>query len=58
MVVGNSKMRLKGKSTKATKIVKASSVVNTSSVENKEKATMEEKKPNPKADGALIGRKP
>ena len=31
--------------------------MNTSSAENKEKETMEEKKPDPKEDGALIGRK-
>ena len=57
MVVGSSKATPKGKSTKANKTVKASSVTNTSSVENKEKTTMEENKPNPKVDGALIGRK-
>ena len=57
MVVGNFKVTPKGKSTKYTKRVKASSVANTSSVENKDKETMEEKKPNLKADGTLIGRK-
>ena len=31
--------------------------MNTLSVENKEKTTMEENKPTPEADGALIGRK-
>ena len=57
MVVGNLKATPKGKSTKATKAVKASSVTNTSNVEEKEKTTMEEKRPNPREDGALIGRK-
>ena len=57
VLVGNSKTTPKGKSTKAIKIVKASSVANTSNVEYKEKKTMEEKRPNPRADGALIGRK-
>ena len=57
MVVHNSKETPKGKSAKDTKIVKASSVANTSNVEDKKKTTMEEKKPNPRADGALIGRK-
>jgi hypothetical protein len=47
----------KAKNVKTTKTIKASNVTNTSSVENKEKTTMEEKRPNPKADGALIGRK-
>ena len=41
---------------KTTKIVKTSSVANTSSMESKEKTTEEEKRPNPKADMALIGR--
>ena len=57
LLVGNSKVTLKGKSTKATKAVKAFSVANTSNVENKEKTTMEGKRPNPRADGTLIGRK-
>jgi len=47
----------KGKSIKATKKFKASSVTNTSNVEDKERTTMEERKPNPRADGMLIGRK-
>ena len=57
MVVGNSKVTPKGKSAKAIKIVKASSVANTYNVEDKEKTTTEEKRPNPRADGALIGGK-
>ena len=57
VVVGNLKVTPKGKSTKATKMVKASSVTNTCSVEDKDKITMEEKRPNPGADGDLIGRK-
>ena len=55
VVVGNSKATLKGKHTKATKTVKASSVTNTSNVEGKEKTPMEEKRPNTRVDGALIG---
>ena len=57
VLVSNSKVTLKGKSIKATKTFKASSVTNNSNIEDKERTTMEEKKPNPKADGMLIGRK-
>ena len=57
MIVGNSKATPKVKNVKTTKTVKASSVANTSSVERKEKKTVEEKRPNPRVDGALIGRK-
>jgi hypothetical protein len=57
VIVGNSKVTPKVKNVKTTKIVKASSVTNTSSVENKEKTNGEEKRPNPREDGALIGRK-
>ena len=57
VVVGNSKSTLKGKSAKAIKTIKALSVANTSNVEDNEKTTMEEKRPNPRANGALIGRK-
>ena len=57
VLVGNSKVTPKGKSIKATKTFKASSVTNTSNVEDKKRKTMEEKKPNPRADGMLIGRK-
>ena len=55
--VGNSKVKPKGKNIKATKTFKASSVTNISNVEDKEKTTMEEKRLNPREDGALIGRK-
>ena len=55
--VGNFKVTPKGKSTKAIKIVKALSVANTSNIENEDKITMEEKRPGPREDGALIGRK-
>lgn len=57
MLVGNSKVTPKGKSIKSSKTFKALSVTNTSNVEDKEKTTMEEKKPNPRANGMLIGRK-
>ena len=57
VLVGNSKVTLKGMSIKSTKTFKASSVTNTSNVEDRERTTMEEKKPNPRADGMLIGRK-
>ena len=55
VLVGNLKVTPKGKSTKSIKTVKALSVAKTSNVENKEKTTMEEKRPNPRADVALIG---
>ena len=54
MVVGNLKATPKGKSTKSIKKVKAWSVTNTSKVEDKEKTNMEEKRPNPRVDGALM----
>ena len=57
VVIGNSKAAPKEKNVKTTKIVKTSSVTNTSSMENKEKTIEEEKRPNPRVDGALIGRK-
>ena len=57
VVVGNSKVTPKEKNVTTTKIVKRSSVSSTSSMENKEKTTEEEKRPNPRVDGALIGRK-
>ena len=56
MVIGNSKETRKEKNVKTTKIVKTSSVTNTSSMENKEKTTEEEKRPNPRTNGALIFR--
>ena len=55
VIVGDSKATPKEKNVNTTKTVKASSVTNTSSVENKEKTTEEDKRPNPIADGALIG---
>ena len=57
VLVGNSKVTPKGKSIKATKTFKALSVTNTSNVEDMERTTTEEKKPNPRVDGMLIGRK-
>ena len=57
VLVGNSKVTPKGKSIKATKKFKALNVTNTSNVEDKERTTMDEKKPNPRVDGILIGRK-
>ena len=57
VVVGNSKLTPKENNVKSMKIVKASSVASTSSMENKEKTIEEEKRPNPRIDGALIGRK-
>ena len=57
VLIGNSKATLKGMSTKDTKIVKNFSVTNTSNVENQERTTMEEKRPNPRVDGDLFGRK-
>ena len=57
MVVGNSKVTLKGKITKDTKTIKASNLESTSSVENKDKTNINKKKPNPKEDGLLIGMK-
>ena len=57
MLVGNSKVTPKGKSIKATKTFKASSVTNTTNIEDKEITTMDKKKPNPRGNGMLIGRK-
>ena len=57
MIVGNSKVTPKVKNVKNIKTIKGSSVANTSSVENKEKTNVEERRPNPREDGALIGRK-
>ena len=42
---------------KSTKLAKTISVTNTSSVEKKENTTMDKKQPDPKEDGALIGKK-
>jgi hypothetical protein len=57
VLVGNLKVTPKGKSIKFVETFKASSVKNTSNVEDKARTTMEEKKPNPREDGILIGRK-
>ena len=57
MVIGNSKLTSKENNVKTSKIVKTSTVANTPSIENKEKTIEEVKKPNPRADGALLGRK-
>ena len=54
----NSKATPKEKNVKTTKVVKTSTIANTSSSDNKEKTTEEEiRKLNPRADGALIGKK-
>ena len=57
MTIGNSKVTLKGKNTKATKLAKTTSLASTSSVKNKEKTTMHKKQPDPKEYGILIGGK-
>ena len=57
MVVGNTKAEPKENNVNTTKIAKSSSVANTSSMEYKEKETKKENRLNPRADGALIGRK-
>ena len=54
VVVGNSKAAPKENNVKTTKTVKTSSV---SSMENKGKTIEEEKRQNPRLNGALIGRK-
>ena len=58
VVISNAKMTLKEKNVKTTKAVKTSTGANTSSSDNKEK-TIEEKvkRPSPREDGALIGKK-
>ena len=58
VVIGNSKAALKEKNVKTIKVGKTSTITNTSSTKNKYKTTDEEvKRLNPRADGALIGRK-
>ena len=58
MVISNSKETSKEKNVKATKVVKTSTIANTSNSDNKEKTTEEEvRKPDPRADGALIGKR-
>ena len=58
VVNSNSKETPKEKNVKTTKVVKTSIVENASDLDNNEKTTEEEvRKPNPRVDGALIGRK-
>ena len=57
VVIGNLKATPKEKNVKTTKQVKTLSVAKNSSMENKKKTTEAEKRPNPRADGELIGRK-
>jgi hypothetical protein len=57
VVIGNSKMTLKGKNTKAIMSTKTTSVTSTSSVKNKEKTTIDKKKHDRKVDAIMIGRK-
>ena len=57
VVIGNSKVALKEKNVKTAKIVKTSTIANTLDEENKEKRTKEIKRPNPRSDEALTGRK-
>ena len=56
-LVGNTKEAFKGKNAKVNKSTKASSVANTSSINNKAKTTGDQKKGDPRDDGALIGKK-
>ena len=54
----NSKATPKEKNVKTTKVVKTSTVANTSNLDNNEKTTEEEvRKPNPRVDGTLIGKR-
>ena len=58
VVNSNSKATPKEKNVKTTKVIKTSTVANTSNSDNKEKTTEEEvRKPNPRVDGARIGKK-
>ena len=57
MTVGNTKVKIKGKNVKVNKLTKSSSVSNTSSVNNKAKKMVDQKKGDPRADGALIDKK-
>ena len=56
-MVGNVKETLKIKIGKVNKLTKASSVTNISNVDNKSKTTIDQKKGDPRADGALIHKK-
>lgn len=54
----NSKATPKEKNVKTTKVVKTSTIANTSNSDNNKKTTGEEvRKPNPREDGALIGKR-
>ena len=58
IVISNSKATPKEKNVKTTKVVKTSTVANTSNSDKKEKTTKEEvRRLNPRADGALIGKR-
>ena len=57
VTAGNTKETLKGKNVKVNKSTKVSSVTNTSSVDNKIKTMGDQKKGDPRADGALIDKK-
>ena len=57
MVLGIKKATLKGNNGKVNKSIKTLSVANTSSVKKKDKTTIDQKKCDPRDDGALIGRK-
>jgi hypothetical protein len=55
--VGNEKVTLKGNNAKVTKLTRAPSVTNASSIDNKDKTTCDQKKGDPRVDGALIEKK-
>ena len=58
VVNSNSKATPKEKNVKTTKVVKTSTVANTSNSNNNKKTTEEEvRRLNPRADGALIGKR-
>jgi hypothetical protein len=58
VVRSNSKATPKEKNVKTTKVVKTSTVGSTSNSDNKEKTTEEGvRKPNPRVDGTLIGKR-
>ena len=58
VVNSNSKATPKEKNVKTTKVVKTSTIANSTSSNNKEKTTEEEaRRPNPRADGELIGKR-
>ena len=57
VLVGNMKKTLKGKDVKVNKSTKSSSFANTSGVDNKAKTMGDQKKDDPRVDGALIRKK-